>query len=667
MIRPVRRGLLVIGSAVATHEWARAFALEVPQDCLFVSPTDPDAVHPRRLHQHLGRSLALVVLDAHEGLDPDTLAACHGFVRAGGALLLRLFPEVHVSGHALAAWPHTPDEVGRRFERRARTLLMRRFEVIEADRFPVVPLPPPPPIAAGTDEQRALLAMLNPAAGAATVLTADRGRGKSAAMGLWLASLPPHTRVAVTATSPEAAAEVFRFAPRASFVPLGELPDPRLEVLVVDEAATLPVPLLRRLTVGHPHTHLAFATTVHGYEGTGRGFALRFVPWLTNTRQTSRHTLREPIRWAADCPLERAIFEALVLDAELPTVGSVGDRAKISKIEILDRQDFSAATPEAERDLNDLFGLLIHAHYRTAPSDLLRLMDAPNLAVHVVRAGQEDRIVAACLIAREGGLTPELARAVHSGATRLVAHALADALVAHLGEVSAGPMTMVRSVRIATHPELRRLGLARALVDHVHQSYEVDLFGTLFGASPDLLAFRHSLGYRLLRVSASRNLNTGEPSVLMVRPVSERAQSLVARLGEALVRELPTQLELLKKEGLGLDIELEDALRTYALGGGSAALVDKVPADRAYTDEEVLRLVHEYTSGPRTFESLATAIHQFVIRRDLSSLSPSERAVVEARAIAYESWHKAADVAGLAHPGLAMKTMRRAIARLLPR
>lgn len=652
-----RVGHLVVGDPDATRAWVRRFARDLAEDQLWVSAHEPEATHPRELRAHLGRGLALVCLDAHAGLDPDALAACHGFVRAGGALVIRLGPELPPPNPRLAAWPHRPDEVGLRFESRARSILFARFAVSMAPATSrpgsadPTPLTPPPPIERGTAEQGALVAALALTPGAATVLTADRGRGKSSALGLWLARLPPHHRVAVSASSRESVAELFRFCPNAPFVPLDALPDPSLDVLVLDEAATVPVPHLRRIALSHPHTHLVFATTVHGYEGTGRGFALRFLPWLASHRPTTHHTLREPIRWAAGCPLERAVFEALVLDAELPPLEA--DTRDISAIEILERQDIASSSPTAERDLADLFGLLVHAHYRTAPSDLARLLDAPNLAIHVARVGPERRIAAACLIAREGGLTPQLAADVHAGRTRIQAHALADALVAHLGANDAGPMTMVRSVRIATHPDLRRLGLARALVEHVHTTYDVDLFGTLFGASPELLAFRRALGYRLLRVSASRNQRTGEPSVLMVRPASERARHLVERLERALSRELPLQLALLAIDGPGLDAELE------------RALLDDLPPPAPYTDEEALALARDYAAGPRTFESVATAITRVAIAADLSILTAAERAVVTTRAISHQSWEAAARAAGLAHPGLAMRAMRRAIRTLI--
>ena len=68
--------------------------------------------------------------------------------------------------------------------------------------------------------------------------------------------------------------------------------------LIVDEAAAIPGPLLEKLVSRFPRVLLT--TTVQGYEGTGRGFLLKFCARFSGLR---RYTLSTPVRWAAGCPL----------------------------------------------------------------------------------------------------------------------------------------------------------------------------------------------------------------------------------------------------------------------------------------------------------------------------------------------------------------------------
>lgn len=659
------RSLFVVrGARDETRAGAeRIVAALAPEEVLWVGPAEPGAVPARAVAGLLGRAFDAVVIDAHAGVDADLLGQCHGFVRGGGGLVLRLAPPGETpAAVALAVHPFGPADVGRRFH--------ERFERgLAGARVSSAPLAVSRHIEAGNDEQRAVVASLSElmvgARPMCAVLMADRGRGKSAALGLALAEARAHLpalRVAVTATEVGSVKEVHRFCEGVSFLSPLELVRAEtdgLDVVVVDEAAQLPVPVLRALVRRHPRARFAFASTVRGYEGTGRGFALRFLPWLERERPVTRLSLAAPIRWSSNDPLERFVFDALLLDAEPALVEGAGPASLRDAPDhgpsgaditahLLDRDALAAD----ETDLRALFGLLVHAHYRTTPSDLQRLLDAPNLAVHALR--RRGAIVAACVVAHEGGLTTAMCDDLYRGRHRVRAHALADALVAHLGERDAGRLSMVRSVRIATHPALRRQGLARRLVAHVHASYRPDLFGTLFGATAELIAFRRELGYEVVRVSASRGTRTGEPAVMMLHPVSEPARELCARLRTSLAREVDVQLALLSDELL-----LDDDL--------VAALHAGLPTPPPLTERECERLVRDYCEGPRTLESVAFAARRFVARHPLAlaALAPPDRALIEGRVLHARSWARVARDAGLAHPGVAMRAMRRALGHLV--
>lgn len=673
-MRRHRRLIALRGDGPTTAaQAARVVAKLPPEAVLWVGDaqrapagvTTTTHVGARRL---LGGAWDAVVLDLHGGPRPDALGACHGFVWGGGALILRL-PPVDDGGAAgqerLAVLPYGPADVGRRYRDRFERALARAALTAPS------PLEPAPHAVAGSPDQAAVVAsltsLLTGARPAAAALLSDRGRGKSSALGLALAAASERAplRVAVTAGRPAAAREVFRFAlgdpEPPSDGPLRFVPPTALaqgqgawDAIVVDEAAQLPVPLLRRLVAAHPRARLVFATTTRGYEGTGRGFALRLLPALeAGPRPVTRLTMEAPIRWAPGDPVERFTFDALLLDAAPHPVDPAAfdpDRVRAAR---LARDDLA----RDERLLRGVFGLLIHAHYRTTPGDLHRLLDAPNLAVHALL--HEGDVVAATLVAEEGGLPDDVLDALVAGRSTLRGHALTDNLVLHLGRRDAGALRLRRSMRIAVHPALRRRGLGTRLVDHVHAHHAAaapDLFGTVFGGTPGLLRFRRSVGYELVRVASSRGERAGEPSVTMLRPVSERGRALLSALREELARDLPMQLELLA----GADsLPLEQALTVELLRELPAASPRSAAAHRA--------VVASFSHGPRTFESTCVEVARFARRHRaaLAGLSASERALIEARVLAGASWAEASRAAGLPAPHVAMRALRRAFRKLV--
>lgn len=602
---------------------------------LWISRTDGET--PKQAAKRLGASFDAVVLDLHDGLEADALGMAAGFVWGGGALVLRMPLTPPPPDPRLALHPFDPADVGQR----AWARLEARLAAHPTDDGPVLPLHPQP---TGTAEQAAVVAALAEAWSRSTptrsVLLADRGRGKSAALGLAIAR--SGAAVVVTAGDRRAAATVARFAGHDAFVDLDILltrgTDAR--VLVVDEAARLPVPTLQALVARSPHAHLAFATTAHGYEGTGRGFVLRFLAWLRAQGPVAEHRLHVPIRWAPGCPVEAAVDDVLALHAApAATTPSTGDPPPVHRR--LDRDALVGDEPL----LRQVFGLLVHAHYRTTPGDLVRILDAPNLSLHAMFVG--DTVVGVNLLAAEGGLPTELVAAAAAGRGRLRGHALADTLVTHAGRPDAGGLSMVRSVRIATHPAWRRRGLGRQLADAVHAAASPDLFGTMFGATPGVLTFRRAQGYRLVRVGGSRGDRTGEPAAVMVRPETPAAHALVADLVDQLARDLPHQLRWLAAEA-----PLDPAL--------AAALTAGLPRPSPLSVEARDEALRGWLAGPRTSDAVAAALVELVRERGTGGLDHVGRAVVEARVGRYASWRETARAAGLPSVRAAQRALKAA-------
>lgn len=659
--RPPRRCVVLRGPAGVTRAAAASHLRSLDDaDVLWVSEEASRFASETRagLRKRLGGSFDAVVLDMSEGLDADVLGQAQGFVRAGGWLVVCM-PESQDAGQArLAVVPYAAGDVGHRFATRWEDALRRSEAHLELAQSAL--LSPTSRVTEGSSEQSALVSRIAAwwsGPPGVLALTADRGRGKSSALGLAIreARRTGPVRVVVSADDPRSTAEIFRFAlgegpppsdGPVSFVrPAALLGDVTADLVIVDEAAQLPVPLLQRIAAAHPDAHLAFASTTRGYEGTGRGFVLRFLAWAAEQpRPFLRETLETPIRYGEDDPLEALVFDALALDAEpawLPASGPVVTRP-LSKHEL--------AADDAR--LRETFGLLVHAHYRTTPADLHRMLDAPNLHVHALTRG--GRVGAATLVAEEGGLPDATVREMEKGSVRIRGHALADTLVCHLGHPEAGRLNMIRSVRIASHPDARRQGYASRLVEHVHGSYAPDLFGTLFGATPDVIAFRRALGYRLVRIGASRGARTGEPAAVMVRPVSPEAETLTAQLRAELARDLPIQLRLLDADdGLGLSAQLTESL------------LHDLPAPAPLSEEDELRRVRAYAFGPPPYEAAAFAIQRWAQRQDLGTLAAMERKIVEGRVLHECGWRRVTRESGAASVPAAMRALRRAVRALL--
>ena len=396
----------------------------------------------------------------------------------------------------------------------------------------------------------------------AVVIEADRGRGKSSAAGLAAASLAARGRdVLVTAPAFGGAAALFErartllgtldvslsvdgertlaLAPpespdadgsgggRVRYLPPAEAVAAAgdADVVVADEAAGLPVrPLVGLLDA----PAAAFVTTVHGYEGAGRGFSVRFRDRLADADRRVREVrMDDPIRYARGDPVEGWAFRALMLDARPAVDAAVGDATPDS---VAYRAVGADELLDDEHLLSEAFGLLVLAHYRTEPDDLARLLDAPNLSVRALT--HDGHVVSVALLAREGGLDANTRTAMYDG-DRVRGSMLPDVLTSQLRDPDAAEPTGLRVMRIATHDAVRGRGLGSRLLAEIAADLDgdVDYLGTGFGATPGLLDFWAGNGYRTVHLATTRNDESGEHSALMVNPVTDAGRAFARRHG----------------------------------------------------------------------------------------------------------------------------------------
>ncbi|MFP4591673.1 MAG: tRNA(Met) cytidine acetyltransferase TmcA [Halobacteriales archaeon] len=533
----------------------------------------------------LGRTIPGLVIDAVDAVSPNAIGCSVGAVEGGGLVVLLLDDlRAWVAGpiesdDRYAVVPYEPADVGSRFRRRFVDALRdhRGVSVIDLPDGPVHAdgRTQPPTIAGGrprfrdgdpgadllrrcvtTDQRRCVEALLDLSDGDVAVVEAHRGRGKSSAAGLAAAG---HARAgrSVLVTGPgyrrveavfERAREVLGGEGRAltaetgatiSYHPPGDI-DAGLQhadLALVDEAAALPVHRLAAV-LDRP-VPSAFLSTVHGYEGTGRGFAVRFRDRLRESGRPVREVrLREPIRYALGDPVETWQFRALLLDARPAPDAAVADADP--ETVTYDRVDRDALAAD-DADLTELFGLLVLAHYRTEPDDLVRLLDAPNVRVRALRHGGHP--VAVALLAEEGDLPGDWRERIYRGEP-IRGHMVPDLLTTQLRDVEAGVPAGLRVLRIATHGAVRSRGLGSRLLADVRDEVadEVDYLSTGYGMTPRLVSFWSTNGFRTVHVGTSRNPRSGEHSAVMIDPTSPAGESLAARHERRLLDRLEGQL-----------------------------------------------------------------------------------------------------------------------------
>lgn len=570
-----RRLVLLEGAHELAMEWLQMLlpAMEL-EGGLWVGEAEqlPDerlvSTEPSRARRWLGRETPLIVWDGWRGNPPDALAALAGTLKAGG-LFFWLMPSLEEWGHFTDpdyARTGLDQDHPHPFAERMAGILAADASVIRVklgvpDARPFLQLPAVKSeftVATTPDQQALITNLVSFGLGRRRrplVVTADRGRGKSAALGMAAAQLLQQGRRQIVVTAPsrssvnalfehareslgdevEAACEdriVTKSGAKLRFMPIRDLlgAKPEAEVVMVDEAAAIPVPLLKRVLLGWPR--VAFASTVHGYEGAGRGFAIRFRQILDDaTPQWQSQTLSQPMRWAPGDPLESLIFRLFLLGADHKPASV--SQAQSDQWVIEPWQPGQAS----EAELADAFGLLVNAHYRTTPADLRQWMDNP--VARSWRASVNGQTLGVLWGAVEGGLSPGLAQQVASGKRRVRGHLLPQSLASHSGFPEAASQQGLRIIRIAVSEQARRAGIGRSLVSEAARCARqegLDFIGTSFGGSGDLYAFWASNGLDFARIGFQQEATSGEFPVQMVRALSDQGGSLLQRIRKRLAR-----------------------------------------------------------------------------------------------------------------------------------
>ncbi|MCX8204317.1 MAG: tRNA(Met) cytidine acetyltransferase TmcA [Candidatus Nezhaarchaeota archaeon] len=652
----------------------------------------------------LGTTWDLLFMDLTEQLRPNDLGRLVELVRGGGIVVMLTPPlsewpsRLTKFQRKLVVPPYTEGDLKKRFVKRFVKKLLEHPGIYVVNGEPPGTWNPPPPsphpmakptlpshfsfpreiyeLAKTQDQVEALKSFeaLLEGGRRTLILTANRGRGKSAVLGLGAAGLMCTSRralsIKVTAPEPRNVETVFEFASKALrergvkvkvreedgcpvllqcklgtleyHSPYG-LIRRSADLAMVDEAAGIPLPLLFKVLRKFKKT--VYSSTIHGYEGAGRGFGLRFLKALSEEGgvDVERVELRYPIRYAPNDPVEAWLYDALFLDAEPPRLEEVEKAVQPDRC-IYEEPDLDKWFLEEEARLKEFIGIYVFAHYRNRPDDVALLGDAPHHRARVLRL-PGGKVAVALHLAEEGAMLDEEVEKLIGG-YKPPGNVIPVCVARYYLALSKfAKLRGLRVVRIATHPELMNRGLGtRALLELCREAELAgyDWVGAGFGASYELVNFWLRNSFIPVHLSPTRNLVSGEFSVVVVRPLSQEAKEVVDKVN----REFKARLiEALADSYFNLEASV------------ARQLLNNVTSRRRLrrprlTKSQLSRLTM-YVLGTLTYEASCDAIKELLRAHFLStgparmSLPAASETLLISKCLQGKPWSRAASASGI--------------------
>ncbi len=367
----------------------------------------------------------------------------------------------------------------------------------------------------------------------------DRGRGKSSVMGLLAAYTMTRRkgRFTITSRSIPGVQSFYRLLIKA-LKQLGENPvveenskgyitrvfirgssieyvepwkikDPE-PPLFIDEAAGVGVARIRRWynRVGK----LAASTTIHGYEGSGR-VLLKIVKEYFH--RTKMYRLIYPVRYYPGDPLEKILYRVFHLDAE-----------PLDKDRVVEPLKYRVYKPSDLADnyelLRSIYGLLVTAHYRNEPDDLVLLLDTDLFKIHVLIDVDGDAVAVAQTRIEE--IVSTNAEELTSRGYRLV-----DKLARYTLLEEALGKRVLRIARIAVTPRLQHRGIGSrllALIEDEAKKNRFDGVGAIFSGF-DTIRFWIRNNYLPFYISPRFNKVTGEKNIAVIKPLNREFREII--------------------------------------------------------------------------------------------------------------------------------------------
>lgn len=554
-----RRQLLIISGEA---DWCRAQGSAITASlpgqlkCCWVGEYQPQQALTYRSYAHyrdlLGEEFEVAVIDAGSAFRPSVMAAITGTVRQGGTAILLCPDLLDWATHDSVLTPHFLSygaTITKSFYIDYVAKILCKADFAGVISLSGMRLPKPERVISsvsdldvkltGNQEKVFNSVISEQKTSEASCIVAGRGRGKSTLTGFIAAHfLSNGHRVMLTAPSAQSvktlestANHLIKDVPASlTWMALDnpQLKETEYDVLIIDEAASVPLPVLNQLVSAAPFTLLS--TTTDGYEGSGHGFRTKFL----SQRDIPVHTLTEALRWSDDDPLEQLIGK-ITFTSRPDTRIRKQTHEQLSNpapglTTHLQQSTFhqSLTVPDIEESLLvEVMGLLSAAHYQSSPDDMARLIDAPQTEFHLLK--YNGNLVAACAVEAEGGpgLT-DVSSGIASGNRRVRGHLTAQSF-AHLAANPVVATLMYKRInRIAVKPELQGNAFGSRLlsetVRHYQNTQQADLITSSFGADSKLLNFWTRAGFTVIKRGRKPDKSSGLTSAMVAMPLSRCAK-----------------------------------------------------------------------------------------------------------------------------------------------
>ncbi|OOF65837.1 tRNA(Met) cytidine acetyltransferase TmcA [Rodentibacter sp. Ppn85] len=497
----------------------------------------------------LGQEFEHILFDARNGIHLEALAIAAGTLKMGGTLCLLFSDWENLEKHAdfdSLRWNggtsaiSTPNFI-HHFKQCAERYYFPILRKASAVSFPSVFYHEEKHKLATVEQQQILEQILQQQCDL-YFLTAKRGRGKSALLGLLVNHID--TPIYLTAPNKSAVNSLYDFAKGTiEFIAPDELTH-RLRQdaafaenawLLVDEAAMIPLSLLQQFS--QYFHHIVFSTTIHSYEGTGRGFELKFKQKIHRTFQ--QFELYHPLRWQQNDAIEHFIEDLLLLDAE----------NQVAQLEYNPQgniQIHEIAQSRLTRSPEPFYGLMTLAHYRTSPTDLRRLFDGEGQSFYL--ASYQRYLIGAIWALKEGGMNDEnLIEQIRQGIRRPKGNLVPQSLCFHGNFPEACGLKSLRISRIAVQPHWRQKGIGQSLIKAMDNA-EVDFLSVSFGYTEELAYFWQKCGFALVHLGEHQEASSGCYSAIALKGLSEKGSALTKIARQQFQRNMGLSIHPLAKK-----------------------------------------------------------------------------------------------------------------------